>query len=62
MDHVDLRCSSKKHGELMEGGSHLEVKCNSRFCGAGGGVIVLHTFDTRTGELVDTKQYRDVKE
>lgn len=59
MAHVDLRCKSKKHGELQD--EFLEVKCNSRFCGAVGGVIVLHLFNARTGELVSTKHYRDIR-
>lgn len=54
---MDLRCEAKKHGELDEG--LIEVKCSSRFCGAGPGVVVIHRFDTATGELVDTRQFKD---
>jgi len=54
----ELRCDSKKHAVLIEEGSGLlEVKCDSRFCGAVSGVIVLHRFDLRDGSLVDTKRY-----
>lgn len=60
MAHVDLRCKSKKHGEILEG-DLIEIKCNSRFCGSGNGVIVLHTFHARTGELVSTEKYRDIR-
>lgn len=39
-----LRCPSKKHAVLIS--DHvIEVKCNSRFCGARRGVVVLHRFD-----------------
>lgn len=54
----ELRCGSKKHAVLIEAGSGvLEVKCDSRFCGAQPGVIVLHRFDLRDGSLADTKRY-----
>lgn len=56
----ELRCKSKKHGVLIEEareGGLLEVKCDSRFCGARSGAIVLHRFDLVTGALVDTHQY-----
>lgn len=44
---MDLRCGNKKHGEIENG--VLEIKCNSRFCGAESGVIVLHRWDISTG-------------
>ena len=54
----ELRCNSKKHAVLIEEGSGLlEVKCDSRFCGAASGVIVLHKFDLTTGKCVDTQRY-----
>lgn len=55
---MDLRCENKKHGELIED-DLLEVKCNSRFCGAASGVIVLHYFNTHTGALVRTKTFTE---
>lgn len=54
---MDLRCDSKKFGELCDG--VLDVKCSSRFCGAGPGVVVIHRFDSLTGELLETKRFRD---
>lgn len=36
----------------------LEIKCGSRFCGAGNGVVVLHTFDLMSGE-VHTRRFTD---
>lgn len=54
----ELRCASKKHAVLIEEGSGLlEIKCDSRFCGARPGAIVLHRFDLTTGALVDTHKY-----
>lgn len=54
---TELRCNSKKHAELVDG--MIEVKCNSRFCGAFPGIVVLHRYDTGSGELVETKKYKD---
>lgn len=55
---MDLHCGNKKFGELTEDG-YLEVKCSSKFCGAAPGAVVLHRFDPLTGELLETKRFRD---
>lgn len=57
---VDLRCPSKKHGSVVDK-DVVEVKCNSRFCGAKRGIIVLHRFDTVTGNLLGTKRYKEIR-
>ena len=54
---MELRCPSKKHGEIVD--SLVETKCSSRFCGAAAGVVVIHRFDATTGELVDTRRFKD---
>lgn len=54
----ELRCDSKLHAILVRAGV-VEVKCDSRFCGAERNVIVLHRFDAFTGELLSTKRYRE---
>lgn len=54
---MELRCPAKKHGELSD--SFVEIKCSSRFCGAGQGVIVIHRFDASTAELVETRKFKD---
>ena len=54
---TDLSCKSKKHAILISPGI-IEVKCSSRFCGAGAGVVVLHRFDASTGALVGTTRYK----
>lgn len=54
---MDLRCPTKKHGELD--GPFVEIKCSSRFCGAAAGVVVIHRFDVSTAELVETLKFKD---
>lgn len=56
---MQLRCEAKFHGELIDEGRLLEVKCSSRFCGHKPGTVVLHRFDVVTGELVETVQFKD---
>lgn len=56
---TDLRCESKKHGELQD--NAVEVKCSSRFCGANPDVVVIHRFDVRTGELLATRKFKSIK-
>ena len=55
---MDLRCPAKKHGVLVRDGV-VEIKCDSRFCGAEQGVTILHRFDAVTGELVETVKFKD---
>lgn len=58
---MELRCSSKKHGELLQPSGDegvVEFRCSSRWCGGGSGVIVLHRFSTHTGELTQTNKYK----
>jgi len=55
---MELRCLSKKFGELTPDGV-IEIKCPSRFCGAAPGIVVIHQFAPETGKLLDTKKFRD---
>lgn len=55
---MDMRCNSKMHGRLTDDGL-FEVSCGSAFCGKKPGVVVLHRFNVKTGELVETKKYKD---
>lgn len=57
----ELRCTSKKHGELNPDDGIIEVKCDSRFCKGSPDVVVIHQFDSKTGELVSTKRYREIR-
>lgn len=51
------RCASRIHFVVTPEG--LEVKCNSKYCAPEPGVVVLHTFDPTTGELLGTKLYKE---
>lgn len=53
----ELRCPSKLHGVVKD--RLIEVKCNSKFCGADRSTIVLHYFDPETGELAETAKYKN---
>lgn len=54
----DFRCPNKLVGRAADDFT-LEVKCDSRWCGASKTTVVMHYFDTRTGSLVDTKLYKE---
>lgn len=54
----DLRCNSKKHAVLSPG-EYIEVKCDSRFCGAKRGTVILHRFSIETGEMIKTIQFKN---
>lgn len=56
---IELRCGGTMHGKLTLDTGQLEVKCGRRGCGAKRGVVVLHTFDLITGNLVATKRFAD---
>lgn len=55
---MDLRCPHKLHGMIVSDGV-LEVKCDSKFCGHSPGAVVLHRFDVNTGELLETKTFKN---
>lgn len=57
---MDVRCPGKKHAEVIEPaeGGLIDIKCDSRICGAGRGRVVIHRFTTATGALVATRTYR----
>jgi hypothetical protein len=54
----ELRCNGRLHGRLDAERGTLEVTCPRRGCGAQKGVVVLHTFDIITGQLLDTELFR----
>jgi hypothetical protein len=43
MEDAEIRCPARIHGIIRDG--VFEVKCRSKHCGAGNGVVVLHSFD-----------------
>ena len=56
---MELRCDWKKHAILILEKGLVEVSCDSQLCGRRKGVVVLHRFSVSTGELVETKRYRE---
>lgn len=54
---MDIRCAERLHFILI--GNIAEVKCKSKRCGAGRGTVVLHRFNIKTGELVETLTFKD---
>lgn len=54
---ADLRCDYRKHAELLDG--RIEIRCRKPQCGYAPGVLVIHVFDPETGNLVDTKRFRE---
>jgi hypothetical protein len=55
---MELRCENGiKFGDLNDG--VIEVKCRSSRCGHGVGSVVIHRFDSLSGELLETKRFRD---
>ena len=56
---MEIRCENGiKFGEVHDG--ILEVKCRSSRCGHRPGVVVLHRISLETGELLNTKRFRDI--
>lgn len=53
-----LRCDNKMHGIVVADGV-IEFKCDSRFCGAAPGIIVLHRFDIASGKMIETHKYKN---
>ena len=59
---MDIRCPHRKFGEVIVPSidpGQIEVSCPSRWCGRVPGVVVLHTFNTSTGQLVGTRSFKD---
>lgn len=56
---MDIRCRNKLHARMVEDGfGVLEVACDSRWCGKNSGIVVLHRFDLKTGELLETLKFK----
>lgn len=55
---MELRCNNDILFGILDEGV-LEVKCRSKRCGAGPGVVVIHGFDIESGKLLGTRKYRD---
>lgn len=57
---VSLRCDGTLYG-LLTDGRWLEVKCKRRICGYSKGMVILHTIDLQTNEVVSTKKFAEPK-
>jgi hypothetical protein len=58
---MELRCKGKLHGIVVrEGSGTVEIKCRSRWCGAGPDNVILHRFDIATGNYT-TKAFQNLK-
>ena len=55
---MDLRCDAKLHAIVVDE-DVVEVKCDSRFCGASKETAVLHRFNVKTGEMVQTLRFKN---
>lgn len=58
---MELRCDAKILHGITEGDT-VEVTCKSKWCGKRPGVVVLHTFNIRTGELLTTRKFAEPRE
>lgn len=52
-----MRCASGILHGVVEG-DVIEVSCKSNLCGKRKGVLVLHRFNTQTGELISTSIFK----
>lgn len=59
---MELRCENGiKFGEVVgDANGIIEVKCRSSRCGHRSGVVVLHRFSLETGNLLNTRLFRDI--
>lgn len=56
-DRLELRCH-KRHAIVIDDNT-IEVKCDSRLCGAGPGWTVLHRYHVPSGELISTEKFKN---
>lgn len=59
---MDLRCPHRKFAVLSRpsrDAGMIEVSCPSRWCGKEPGVVVIHRFNTATGQLVSTRSFKE---
>jgi hypothetical protein len=55
---IDLRCGTTLHGRLTDN-RWFEVKCKRRACGFRKGIVILHTIDITSGQVVSTKSFAE---
>jgi len=54
---MDLRCQGGLAARVTDEGL-VELPCKSRWCGKRPGVVILHRFNPKTGELVETLKFK----
>lgn len=59
---TELRCEGNLYGILSDDHQTIEVRCKRRGCGAAPGVVVLHTILLSSGEVADTKRFREPRD
>lgn len=58
---MELRCDHGILAGVIDLESHtIEVSCKSRWCGKRPGVTVIHRYNLDTGELISTRQFREL--
>lgn len=57
---MELRCPNHQlFGRLDTDEKTVEVMCRNKLCGYGPGKVVLHYFDSNTGEFIKTETFYD---
>jgi hypothetical protein len=56
---MELRCDSRILHGIMVAPDVIEMPCRSRWCGKLPGVVVLHRFNIKTGELIETLRFSE---
>lgn len=60
---TQLRCDGTLHGIASDDATGtLERMCKHIRCGYVKGIVILHTFDLATGQVVTTKKFREPPE
>lgn len=55
-----LRCDGTLHGIISDDATGtLERSCHHIRCGYRKGLVILHTFDLTTGQIIQTKRFRE---
>lgn len=57
---VDLKCPNRqRHAVLYPLAGVVEMKCDRSHCGHAKGVVVLHRWNLKTGELTETLRFAE---
>jgi hypothetical protein len=57
---TELRCAGDLYGiASVDAKGTIEVKCHRRKCGSTPEVVVLHTLSLETGQVIETKRFKE---